>query len=329
MPGPTKADLEAELAKLRRQNRALGQRADRAEAALGASEARAETLARELGESQERQTATSEILSVIASSPTEVQPVFDAIVRRATRLCEASFGALGRYEGGVISAGASHGLTTEELEAMDRAWPIPASRATLGGRAIADRAVVQVDDVQKDTEWEEAERLRYHNVPGVTRPAGFRSGLAVPLLKGGEPIGVLVMWRREVRPFVDHHIELVKTFADQAVIAIENVRLFTELEARHADLTEALEQETATAAILQVISSSPTDVQPVLDAVAESAARLCDAQDSLIHRVDGETMRLMAHWGGVKYGATSDVRPVSPRTHSGRAILERRVIHME
>src|SRR5262245_28231783 len=274
---------------------------------------------RDLTEALERQTATSEVLGVISSSPTDVQPVFDAIVRSAGRLCEASFAALGRYEGGIISLAANHNLTAEELDVSRRAWPIPATRATLGGRAIVERRIVHVEDVHNDPD---------HRVPGVTMPASFRSGLAVPLLRGGDPIGVLVMWRREVRPFSDSHIELVKTFADQAVIAIENVRLFKELEARNADLTEALEQQTATAEILRVISSSPTDVQPVLDAVAEAAARLCGATDTVIRRVDGEALPLWAHYGSIPLAALAETLPLTPARAIGRAILERRPIHV-
>ena len=163
----------------------------------------------------------------------------------------------------------------------------------------------------------------------MARARGYRSAIFVPLLHGKTAIGTIGVSRREPGPFSDHEIELLKTFAHQAVIAIENVRLFKELQARNAELTEALEQQTATAEILRVISSSPTDIQPVLDAVAESAARLCDASDVVIRRVDGDVMRVVAHIGSVPIVEAVIAPHISRDSIVGRTILERRTIHVD
>ena len=228
---------------------------------------------RELTEALEQQTATSEILRVISRSPTDVQPVFEAINQSAIRLCEAVDGGVYRFDGSLVHQVAVYGMTPQTVDATRRVWPRPLDRGTATGRAILTRAVVHVD-VANDPEYTQ----------GILIQAGFRTVLAVPMLRDGDPIGAIGVTREEGRPFSDTQIALLQTFADQAVIAIENVRLFTELEEKnralaeaHANVTEALEQQTATADILKVISSSPTDVQPVFEAIAESAARLTNA----------------------------------------------------
>jgi GAF domain-containing protein len=267
-------------------------------------------LFQELKEALERQTATSEILGVIASSPTDVQPVLETVAETAARLCGANDASILRIKGDALERVAMHG----SLPAPNSYPRI--SRGTPLGRAVLDRRTIHVHDMEAvlDTEFPEGKDL--HRITGV------RSILVTPLMRESKPVGIIVVRRTEVRPFTDRQIGLLQTFADQALIAIENVRLFQELK-------ESLEQQTATSEILGVIARSPTDVQPVLDVVAENAARLCDSSDAQIFRVDGDMVRKVA-----SYGITSPVlgvgetRPIRRGSPSGRAILDLRPVHI-
>src|SRR5206468_1887941 len=176
----------------------------------------------DLTEALEQQTATSEILRVISSSPTDVQPVFDAIVRNGVTLCDAAFGIAARFDGQIMSMAAFHNLTPEEVQTAQGYFPSVPTRGGATGRALVDRRVVHIHDVRDDPD--------YTFTPAVQETLGYRTALAVPMLREGNPIGALSMWRRQVKPFTQKQIELMTTFADQAVIAVENVRLFTELE---------------------------------------------------------------------------------------------------
>ena len=279
-------------------------------------------LEQRLAEALEQQTATREILRVISSSPTGVQPVFDTIVRSVVRLCEGLFSALFRFDGELIHQVAQHNFTPEGLEEVRRLYPARPSRAHGSARAILECAVVHIPDVELDPEYQHR---------SLTRAVGFRSGLFVPMLREGDPIGVIMVARAEPGPFSDSQIELLKTFADQAVIAIEKVRMFKEMETRNRDLVETLEQQTATSEILRVISSSQTDVQPVFDAIAAAATRLCAAENSGVFLFDGTLIRFAAHhrWTAEHLAAIHQAFPRSPGPGSvtARAILTRAVAH--
>ena len=270
---------------------------------------------RELTEALEQRTATGEILSVISSSPTDVQPVFSTIAESSMRLCGALFSSVYQFDGELIHMVAERNYPSTARELSERLFPSKPNRQLFTGRAILERAVINVPDVQSDLEWH-SDADRSH----VSHTAGFRSVLSVPMLRGESAVGAITVWHAEVGPFTDKHVTLLKTFADQAVIAIENVRLFQELK-------ESLEQQTATSEILGVIASSPTDVQPVLDVVAENAARLCEAMDAEIFRVDGDLLSPVAVYGPMP--APPIPLPLTRRTPSGRAVIDRQTIRVD
>jgi signal transduction histidine kinase/HAMP domain-containing protein len=252
-------------------------------------EQRVEERTAELSEALEQQTATGEILRVISSSPTDLTPVFTAILDNATRLCGATMGLLFRYDGQAFHAVAFHGASPEFVDYFSRG-PFQAGPETALGRLRQTLSPVHIHDVTADAAYADRNPLRVATV----ELGGVRTFLGVPMLREGGFVGAIVIYRREVAPFADKQIQLVTTFADQAVIAIENVRLFKELEDRNSALTEALRQQTATSEILQVISRTQTDVQPVFEAIADSAVRLCDGLASGVFRMEGGLIHLVA-----------------------------------
>jgi signal transduction histidine kinase/DNA-binding response OmpR family regulator len=277
---------------------------------------------RDLTEALERQTATSEVLNVISRSTTQLQPVLDAIVATAARLCEAEWSIIYKLE----SDGRYHttgGVNADEEFAQYIAQhPVAPGPGTIAGRTALEGRTVHVPDILEDPEytWSEAQAK-----------GRFRTILGVPLLRGGAVIGVINLARNIVRPFTDKEIELVTTFADQAVIAIENVRLFDEVNARTAELTESLRQQTATADVLKVISRSAFDLEAVLHTLVESAARLCDADKATITRqIGGRFYRAEFYGFSPEFMEYVRTIPVEPErgSVSGRALLEGNVVHI-
>src|SRR4030095_11900644 len=249
-----------------------------------------QTSNRELTTALDTQTATADILRVISRSQTDVQPVFDAIVQSAVRLLRAHSGMLTRVAGDWLDLAAFTSIDRTYDDAIRAYWP--RSLHSKGGhtQAIRERAPINIADAEVDPRVPEAGRA-------VARLSGLRSVASVPLLRNDEAIGTVVVNRQEPGGFTSAEIALLQTFADQAVIAIENARLLNELQERNASLSEALDQQTATSEILRVISESPTDLQPVFEVIAAHACRLCDGVFANVVRFDGTLMHNMAENG--------------------------------
>jgi signal transduction histidine kinase len=238
-----------------------------------------------LSESLDQQTATSDILRVISGSPTDVHPVFTTILRNAVQLSGARRGGLFRFDGELIHLVAHYNQPPEALASLQKTYPMRPSRSQASGRAILSGAVVEIRDVPNDPEY-------FHD---SAVEVNLKSLLAVPMVRvDGTPIGVIAIQRSEAGAFAARHVELLKTFADQAVIAIENVRLFTELQSSNRELTTALDKQTATSDILRVISQSQTDVQPVFEAIVTSAVRLLGAHSGMLTQLAGDWLELTA-----------------------------------
>src|SRR5262249_43846136 len=276
---------------------------------------------RELSEALEHQTATSEVLNVISRSPTNAQPVFDAIVQSAGRLCEAIFSVVWLYDSDLLRVAATHNFTPEVLDILFKTYPKRADRSTVGGRAVLEGRIAHVPDLLADPEYSHELALA----------GNWRASLAVPMLRDGKPVGAISVARAEAVPFSERQIQLLTTFADQAVIAIENVRLFDEVQARTEELSESLRQQTATAEGLKTISRTVFDLQRVLETLLENAVRICGANHGMIVRYDGECCRAAAAYntppGHLELWERTPIR-AGRGTTTGRALLERHPVQI-
>ena len=281
---------------------------------------------RELAESLEQQTATSEVLQIISSSPGELDPVFQAVLENAVRVCGAKFGILVLLEGDAFRAVALYGAPPAYAEARRREPVIRLGPGTATSRAAMTKQPVQIADLQVDP--------AYANDPqrsALLGLAGARTMLVSPMLKDGKVVGLICIYRQEVRLFTDKQIQVVQNFAAQAVIAIENTRLLNELRRRTEDLSESLQQQTATSKVLEVISRSAFDLKAVFETVAENSVMLCGANRAFIYRFDGELLRLAVAYNTPReFMQFVEQNPIRPGRHTcaARAALERRTIHI-
>ena len=278
-------------------------------------------LLNELRESLQQQTATADVLKVISRSTFDLQPVLDALVETAARLCQADVASITNRDGEVYRVSANFAYSPE-LQVATREQVLKPGRDSISGRAVLECQVVHVADLAADPEYA---------LPEMVTIGKIRTALGVPLLREGEPIGTLFLARQRVEPFTERQTELAATFADQAVIAIENVRLFEAEQQRTRELAKSLEQQTATSKVLDVISRSAFDLGAVFDAVVESSVRLCGAERGFVYRFDGEMFRMVSFYNAspqlAQWVEQHPFRPGTDRA-SARAALERRTIHI-
>jgi hypothetical protein len=282
---------------------------------------------RELTEAREQQTATAQILHVISTSPTDVQPVFETIVRNAVSLCGSLFANVFRFDGELLhfevtAARLGHNVERSYVDLLQRKYPMRPDSSQISGRVLLTRSVVRLEDALTDPDYDQRFPLAM----------GPRRMLGVPMLREGKPLGVIVVGWAEPGPVSKIQEELLKAFADQAVIAIENVRLFDDVQARTRELTESLQQQTATSEVLQVISSSPGELEPVFQAMLENATRICAAKFGLLWLADGDGFRAVGLHGvppalGVARRRDQIVR-FGPDTPFGRMIETKRLVHV-
>src|SRR6202045_5478499 len=234
-------------------------------------------LARELAEAREQQIATSEVLRVIGTSPSDEQPVYQTIVRSAVSLCGSLFALVFRFDGELLHFAAGHSAGPGYVELLKTKYPMRPDNSQVAGRVVLTKSVVRLKDALADPDYDRRFPLS----------GGWRRMLGMPMLREGDLLGVIVVGWADPGPILRPEEDLLKTFADQAVIAIENARLFDEVQARTRELTESLQQQTATAEVLQVISSSPGELGPVFDAILQNATRICEAKFATLYLREG------------------------------------------
>ena len=291
---------------------------------VGELQAQASTLSRQLAESQEQQTATSKVLDVISRSAFDLQAVFETVVESSGRLCGADRAQILRFDGELLRLAASHNATPEWREWVAQ-HPIRPGRHSASARAALERRTIHIPDVMVDPQ--------YTYGVGFSGVEPFRTILAVPILKGNDLLGVLIIYHLEVRPFTDKQVALVETFADQAAIAIENVRLFEAEQQRTRELTKSLQQQTATSEVLKVISSSPGDLEPVFAAMLANATRLCEANFGILALHESGAFRVAAMHNVPQAYAEyrrreSAVIDAGPQTALGRVAATKQVVHI-
>ena len=264
-------------------------------------------------EALEQQTATAEVLKVISRSAFDLQPVFDTLAENAVRLCEAERSVIFRFDGEFLQVAATHNVGPDLREFLDQN-PIAPGRSSISARSILERRTIHIPDVQADSEYNYAVRDAHP----------IRTVLAVPMLRGDELVGTITIYKLESKPFTDKQISLVETFSDQAVIAIQNAQLFNETQ-------KSLEQQTAISEVLNVISRSQSALQPVLDIIIKTAARLCQADYAIVWNLDGDVFQLAAvNEIDADFAAFAKENPptLDRKTSAGRSVLEKRTIHI-
>jgi class 3 adenylate cyclase len=276
----------------------------------------------DLAELLEQQAATSAILDVISGSPGDLKPVFNMIARSAKQLCHALFCGVFRFDGKLIHLVAHYGISSSGLEIYRREFPRTLGPETAIGRAILNGGVVSISDVRKDREYGSS----------LIRAMNLRSVAAAPMLRNGKPVGGIVVVRSVAEPFLDRQIELLKTFSANASIAVENTRLFHEIQTSNRELSEALAYQTATSEVLRLIARSPVRLRSVFDMIARYAKELCQGQFSGVFRYDGKLIHLVGHHGLAsqeveKYQKLPPGLP-NKETAIGRAIAGRKIVHI-